>query len=51
MQDEAPLVRINQTSDFEKSLKKLNKRYRSVRGDIKPLIEQLESGETPGDLN
>jgi mRNA-degrading endonuclease RelE of RelBE toxin-antitoxin system len=50
MQDETPLVKVERTSDFEKSLKKLNKRYRSAREDIKPLLEQLEAGETPGDL-
>ena len=49
MQDETPLVKVDRTSDFEKSLKKLNKKYRSAREDIKPLIEQLEAGETPGD--
>ncbi len=49
MQDETPSVKVERTTDFEKSLKKLNQRYRSVREDLMPLIEQLEAGEIPGD--
>jgi mRNA-degrading endonuclease RelE of RelBE toxin-antitoxin system len=49
MQDKTPLLKINESIDFKKNLKKLGKRYRLVREDIKPLIKQLEGGETPGD--
>ena len=34
---------------FIDNLARLTKRYRRVREDIQPLIEQLRNGETPGD--
>ncbi len=49
MEDNKPLVKVDRGIKFEKDLKKLRKNYRSVDKDIKPLINQLESGETPGD--
>jgi mRNA-degrading endonuclease RelE of RelBE toxin-antitoxin system len=49
MQDKIPLIEIYESISYKKELKKLNKRYRSIDRDIKPLIQQLESGETPGD--
>jgi mRNA-degrading endonuclease RelE of RelBE toxin-antitoxin system len=44
-----PLIKIYESISYKKELKKLNKRYRSIDKDIKPLIQQLEAGETPGD--
>jgi mRNA-degrading endonuclease RelE of RelBE toxin-antitoxin system len=49
MQDKTPLIKIYESISYKKELKKLNKRYRSIDKDIKPLIQQLEAGETPGD--
>jgi mRNA-degrading endonuclease RelE of RelBE toxin-antitoxin system len=49
MQGQIPLIKIYESISYKKELKKLNKRYRSIDKDIKPLIEQLEAGETPGD--
>lgn len=34
---------------FKRQLKRLSRRYRRIRSDIQPIIEQLEAGETPGD--
>jgi mRNA-degrading endonuclease RelE of RelBE toxin-antitoxin system len=34
---------------FKHDLKALGKRYRSIRADVTPLIEQLQSGALPGD--
>jgi mRNA-degrading endonuclease RelE of RelBE toxin-antitoxin system len=42
-------ISINPSSRFKKDVKKLAKRYRSIRKDLQPLIETLQSGETPGD--
>ena len=42
-------VEVNLTSQFRKDLKNLAKRYRSIRKDLQPLIEELQSGNTPGD--
>lgn len=48
MQSE-PLIQIALTPRFQRDLRELAKRYRSIRSDIQPLIEQLQTGETPGD--
>lgn len=37
------------TPRFKKDLAKLAKRYRSIRKDLNPLIEQLQKGEAIGD--
>ncbi len=42
-------IEVVQSNRFIKELKRLGKRYNSVRKDIQPLIEQLQKGETPGD--
>jgi hypothetical protein len=34
---------------FTQNIRRLKKKYRSVVSDLKPTIEQLERGETPGD--
>jgi mRNA-degrading endonuclease RelE of RelBE toxin-antitoxin system len=49
MQDNLPPVRIGTTIQYEKELKKLRKKYRSIEGDTQPLTEKLENGEIPGD--
>jgi mRNA-degrading endonuclease RelE of RelBE toxin-antitoxin system len=42
-------IQIALTPRFQRDLRDLAKRYRSIRLDLQPLIEQLQSGETPGD--
>ena len=42
-------VEVNLTPQFRKDLKNLSKRYRSIRKDLQLLIEELQSGKTPGD--
>ena len=42
-------IQIALTPHFQRDLRNLAKRYRSIRLDLQPLIEQLQSGETPGD--
>jgi mRNA-degrading endonuclease RelE of RelBE toxin-antitoxin system len=49
MQDNLPPVRIGTTIQYEKELKKLRKKYRSIEGDTQPLTEKLKNGEIPGD--
>ncbi len=44
-----PSVQVGFTDRFERDVRRLGKRYRCIRLDIQPLIEQLESGELPGD--
>lgn len=36
--------------EFKRSLKRLSKKYRHVRDDIDPLLEDIVEGKTPGDL-
>jgi mRNA-degrading endonuclease RelE of RelBE toxin-antitoxin system len=42
-------IQIALTPRFQRDLRDLAKRYRSIRLDLQPLIEKLQSGETPGD--
>ena len=49
MQSESSSFQITLTPRFKKDLRELAKRYRSIRSDIQPLIEQLQAGEITGD--
>ena len=42
-------IKVTETSNFKKEIKKLRKIYRSIDKDILFLKNQLEAGETPGD--
>lgn len=42
-------IQIALTPRFQRDLRDLAKRYRSIRLDLQSLIEQLQSGQTPGD--
>ena len=44
-----PSVQVVAAPIFIRFLKHLARKYRSIRQDLAPLIQQLESGETPGD--
>lgn len=50
MPSEVPAIEVALTPRFQRDLRALAKRYRSIRADLQPLIEQLQAGETPGDL-
>lgn len=43
-----PIV-INYTAEFKQNVKRLNRRYRSIKDDLQELLEQLKQGSTPGD--
>lgn len=49
MQSEPPLIQIEATAKFKRHLRILAKKYRNISNDIQPIIEQLQSGELPGD--
>ncbi|MCY7282045.1 MAG: type II toxin-antitoxin system RelE/ParE family toxin [Cyanobacteria bacterium CAN_BIN43] len=49
MQTDPPSIQIDLTPRFQRDLRDLAKRYRQVRSDLQPLIEQLQTGELPGD--
>lgn len=49
MQNDSPLIQIEVTAKFKRNLRMLAKKYRSIRNDIQPIVEQLKSGDLPGD--
>ena len=46
---EEPLTKVEAAPTFQRNLRTLAKKYRSICNDVQPIIEQLESGELPGD--
>jgi len=44
-----PGVQVIATQAFSQALKALRKRYRRITDDLRPLIEDLETGNLPGD--
>ena len=42
-------VRVEVSPTFKRNIKALGKKYRRIRQDIEPVIEQLRNGELPGD--
>lgn len=48
MSNETPLVKIDLTPECKRNLRKLSKKYRQIRSDIQPIIEQLQSGNFIG---
>jgi mRNA-degrading endonuclease RelE of RelBE toxin-antitoxin system len=49
MSTDSSQIEIALTPRFKRDLRDLAKRYRSIRTDLQPLIEELQAGETPGD--
>ncbi len=45
----AERVSISFTFEFKRNLRALAKKYRSIRSDTQPLIDQLLAGKLPGD--
>lgn len=48
MSERSP-IQVEASPTFNRNLRNLAKKYRSIRNDIQPLIEQLERGELPGE--
>ncbi|NEQ99944.1 MAG: type II toxin-antitoxin system RelE/ParE family toxin [Cyanothece sp. SIO2G6] len=49
MSEDVTPVQINFTDDFKRQLRKLAKRYRNIRQDIQPLLDQLQAGNFVGE--
>jgi mRNA-degrading endonuclease RelE of RelBE toxin-antitoxin system len=49
METDRSQIKVIESDEFEKDIKTLGKRYRSVKQDVRSLVVQLEAGETPGD--
>lgn len=46
---EQPLIEVNASPTFNRNLRILVKKYRNIRSDIQPLVNQLKRGELPGE--
>jgi mRNA-degrading endonuclease RelE of RelBE toxin-antitoxin system len=49
LSDHSKLVEIRLSIDFQSQFKFLKKRYRKIKTDIRSTLDDLESGQTPGD--
>ena len=49
MSADVPLIQVKFTNEFKRRLRKLAKKYRQIRSDIQPIIEQLQAGNFSGD--
>ncbi|BAZ51666.1 hypothetical protein NIES4103_43240 [Nostoc sp. NIES-4103] len=49
MPNEQPSALIDLTPEYKQNLRDLSKRYRNIRSDVQPIIEQLQQGNFVGD--
>ncbi len=42
-------MKIAYTLEFQQHVRRLTRRYRSLRKDLQSLLDELEKGKTPGD--
>lgn len=47
--DPASPLKVTFTPEFQRNLRQLAKKYRHIKSDLEPVIEQLKSGSKPGD--
>jgi len=40
---------VEYSEAFKRQLKRLSRRYRQIKNDIKPIVDALIDGKTPGD--
>ena len=40
---------VDYSDSFKRSLKRLAKKYRHIKQDVQPVIDEIVSGKTPGD--
>ena len=45
----AEAVQVEYTPEFKRDLRALAKKYRHIRSDVQPVIDQLRAGEFIGD--
>ena len=48
LNDSPKKIQIEFTVEFKRNIRQLSKKYRHIKSDIQPIIESLESGDTPG---
>lgn len=42
-------IAVDFTSEFKRNIRQLAKKYRHIKTDLQPVIEELQTGQTPGD--
>ena len=47
--DPTPLLQVRFTPEFKRNLRQLAKKYRRIKLDLQPILDQLASGSKPGD--
>ena len=47
--DPTPPIQVTFTPEFQRNLRQLAKKYRRIKTDVQPILDQLESGSKPGD--
>jgi mRNA-degrading endonuclease RelE of RelBE toxin-antitoxin system len=48
MQSESSSIKVYFADEFKRNLRALSKKYRRIRSDVQPIVEQLQAGELPG---
>jgi len=48
MRNENPSVDVRYTPEFKRNLRALAKKYRHIRSDVQPVIEEIQRGSFPG---
>ncbi|GAA6615304.1 type II toxin-antitoxin system RelE/ParE family toxin [Scytonema sp. NUACC26] len=46
---EQPAIEVEASPTFNRNLRTLAKKYRNIRSDIQPVVNQLQQGELPGE--
>lgn len=49
MSNNTPFVQIDLTPEYKRNLRELSKKYRNIRLDTQPIIEQFQGGKFIGD--
>ena len=49
MKSNSHTVSVEFTYEFKRNIRTLSKKYRHIRSDIQPIVEQLETGDFIGD--
>jgi mRNA-degrading endonuclease RelE of RelBE toxin-antitoxin system len=44
-----PPVEVRFTPEFKRNIRQLAKKYRRIKTDVQPLLDELGQGQTPGD--
>jgi mRNA-degrading endonuclease RelE of RelBE toxin-antitoxin system len=49
MDEQSISIQVDATAKFQKKIKSLEKKYRNINDDVRPIVDLLATGELPGD--